>query len=163
LLHGEDEGHHILMMTDEEYEKYGKRLFGIQEKGFKIQIVRSGHARTVRSRNTPKRSPPKRRAESRQARQAPSTKTIVENTINLPFLDERDTFGKGMILQILSSNFAKERGGLTLGEFRQVLDHNHVKYKKRYVRTVVEALYDDRKLAARREGTKRRYFRKEAE
>jgi len=163
LLHGEDEGHHILMMTDEEYEKYGKRLFGIQEKGFKIQIVRSGHARTVRSRNTPKGSPPKRRAEPRQARLAPSNETVARNTAKLPFLDERDAFGKNMVLQIFSSNFARERGGLTLGEIRQVLDHNHIKYKsKRYVETVVTGLYAARKLAARREGAKKRYFRKEA-
>jgi len=163
LLHGEDEGHHILMMTDEEYEKYGKRIYGIQEKGFKIQIVRSGHARTVKSRGVPKQSTAKRRAEPRQARLAPSKEVVAENTSKIPFLDERDDFGKKMILQILSSDFARENGGLTLGEIRQVLDHNHIKYKsKRYVKTVVTGLYDTRKLAARRDGTKRRYFRKEA-
>ena len=69
-----------------------------------------------------------------------------------------------MILQILASDYAKNRSGLTLGEIRQVLDHNHIKYKsRRYVKTVVTGLYDTRKLAARREGTKRRYFRKEAD
>lgn len=42
LLHGQEgEGHHYILMTDEEYEKYGKRLYGIQEKGFKIQVVRA--------------------------------------------------------------------------------------------------------------------------
>ena len=160
LLHGEDEGHHILMMTDEEYEKYGKRLFGIQEKGFKIQIIRSGHARTVRSRDTPRRSKIKRRAEPRQI--APRPQVQHSTTVRFPFLDERDKLNKNMILHILISDFAKERGGLTLAEFRQVLDHNHIKYNKarRYVRSLVQGLYEDRKLAARREGKKRRYFLK---
>jgi len=40
LLHGEDEGYHYIFMTDKEFEKYGKRLYGIQEKGFKIRVQR---------------------------------------------------------------------------------------------------------------------------
>lgn len=40
LLHGKNKGEHIIMMTDEEYEKYGKRIYGIQEKGFKIRLAR---------------------------------------------------------------------------------------------------------------------------
>ena len=117
----------------------------------------------MRSRDTPKRNLPRRRAEPRQARLAPSNEAVARNTTKLPFLDERDAFGKNMALQIFSSNFARERGGLTLGEVRQVLDHNHIKYKSnRYVETVVTGLYSTRKLAARREGAKKRYFKKEA-
>jgi len=40
LLHGSEKGEHIILMTDEEYEKYGKRVYGIQEKGFRIRLVR---------------------------------------------------------------------------------------------------------------------------
>lgn len=40
LLHGDKEGVHYIFMTDEEIEKYGKRLYGIEEKGFKIHVQR---------------------------------------------------------------------------------------------------------------------------
>jgi DNA excision repair protein ERCC-3 len=40
LLHGSEEGEHYILMTDEEYENYGKRIYGIEEKGFKIRMVR---------------------------------------------------------------------------------------------------------------------------
>ncbi len=40
VLHGQEEGEHYILMTDEEYETYGKRLYGIEEKGFKIRMVR---------------------------------------------------------------------------------------------------------------------------
>lgn len=40
LLHGKEKGEHFILMTDEEFTKYGKRLYGIQEKGFKIRTVR---------------------------------------------------------------------------------------------------------------------------
>ena len=40
LLHGKDKGEHIIMMTDEEYGKYGKRIYGIQGKGFRIRVAR---------------------------------------------------------------------------------------------------------------------------
>lgn len=41
VLHGKEKGEHIMMMTDGEFEKYGKRIYGIQEKGFKIRMVRA--------------------------------------------------------------------------------------------------------------------------
>lgn len=42
LLHSqESEGQHFIMMTDDEYERYGKRLYGIEEKGFRIRVVRA--------------------------------------------------------------------------------------------------------------------------
>ena len=158
LLHGKsDEGTHSILMTDEEYDRYGKRIYGIEEKGFRVRLVRVGGG-TVR---TTMRRPARRTARNPQSVTAPRAQPQQPDTSSFPFLDERDEFGKSMILQILSSDFAKQRGGLTLGEIRQVLDHNHVKYKSnRYVKTVVTGLYDTRKLAARREGSKRRYFMK---
>jgi len=40
LFHGEKKGMHIILMTEEELERYGKRLYSIHEKGFKIEIIR---------------------------------------------------------------------------------------------------------------------------
>lgn len=158
VLHGEGEGQHILMMTYEEHERYAKRLFLIKERGFKIREEHFGGGSyktpTVRRR----RAPAPRRASPRTTpNPRPQPKTV--DTSRFPFLDERDKFSKDMVLSLLRADYAKSKGGLTLGEVRQVLDHWRVKYKsKRYVRTVVEKLYDNRKLAAKREGHKRRYF-----
>ena len=40
LFHSEEKGEHIILMTEKEFEDYGKRLYAIQEKGFKIQVIR---------------------------------------------------------------------------------------------------------------------------
>jgi len=40
LFHGIEKGEHIILMTENEYEKHSKRLFAIYERGFKIEIVR---------------------------------------------------------------------------------------------------------------------------
>ena len=40
LFHGEAKGEHIIIMTEQEYEKYGKRLYAIMEKGFKLEVRR---------------------------------------------------------------------------------------------------------------------------
>lgn len=40
LFHGEKKGEHIILMTEKEYEDYGKRLFAITERGFKIEVRR---------------------------------------------------------------------------------------------------------------------------
>ena len=39
LLHSSRETEHIIIMTHEEYDRYGKRLHSIVEKGFKIQLL----------------------------------------------------------------------------------------------------------------------------
>lgn len=43
VMHNDDEntnGEHIVLMTDEEHEKYGNRLYSLEEKGFNIQYHR---------------------------------------------------------------------------------------------------------------------------
>lgn len=40
VLHGKGKGKHIILMTEEEFQKYHKRLLAIYEKGFKIDIIR---------------------------------------------------------------------------------------------------------------------------
>ena len=40
LFHGEEKGEHIILMTEKEFEDYGKRLYAITEKGFKMEIIR---------------------------------------------------------------------------------------------------------------------------
>lgn len=40
LFHGDVKGEHYIIMTEAEYEKHGKRLYAIMEKGFKIEMRR---------------------------------------------------------------------------------------------------------------------------
>ena len=40
VMHGNGEGEHVLMMTDEEYERHGSRLYSLEEQGFNIRIGR---------------------------------------------------------------------------------------------------------------------------
>lgn len=40
LMHGEGDGEHIIMMTEEELSKYEKRLYGLEEQGFRIRFER---------------------------------------------------------------------------------------------------------------------------
>lgn len=39
-MHGESQGEHIIMMTDEEFEKHEQRLYSLEEQGFQIQHER---------------------------------------------------------------------------------------------------------------------------
>lgn len=40
VMHGDGEGEHIVLMTDEEYEKHGQRLYALEEQGFDIRFER---------------------------------------------------------------------------------------------------------------------------
>ena len=40
LFHGEGKGEHFILMTEKEFEDYGKRLHSITEKGIKLEIIR---------------------------------------------------------------------------------------------------------------------------
>lgn len=40
VMHGESQGEHIIMMTDEEFEKHESRLYSLEEQGFQIQHER---------------------------------------------------------------------------------------------------------------------------
>lgn len=40
VMQGDGKGEHILMMTDEEYEKHGQRLYSLEEQGFNIRFER---------------------------------------------------------------------------------------------------------------------------
>jgi len=40
IFHGKEKGEHIILMTEEEFVNYEKRLYAIYEKGFKIEVVR---------------------------------------------------------------------------------------------------------------------------
>ncbi len=40
VMHGEGKGEHVVMMTDEELEKYEKRLYALEEQGFNIRFTR---------------------------------------------------------------------------------------------------------------------------
>ncbi|NUC74756.1 DEAD/DEAH box helicase family protein [Haloterrigena sp. SYSU A558-1] len=40
VMHSDGKGEHIVMMTDEEYEKHGQRLYSLEEQGFNIRFER---------------------------------------------------------------------------------------------------------------------------
>lgn len=164
LLHGAEKGKHVILMTDDEYERYGKRLYGIQEKGFKIAVIRVGGS----ARGSKPRPAPRPRSQVREIREvrevvnitpAKLAKAVVNQSHKYPFLDERDDFSDGMILTILRSDYAKDERGLTVSQIKKILDHYHVNYGKWHkIRNTIRKLYDNRKVGAKREGKARRYF-----
>lgn len=164
LLHGVEKGKHVILMTDDEYERYGKRLYGIQEKGFKIAVIRvGGSVRASRPKPAPRpRSKPRLDTlfpASHLKSEKVESKVVVDKSHKYPFLDERDDFSDGMILTILRSDYAKEERGLTVSQIKKILDHYHVNYGKWHkIRNTVRKMYDNRKIGAKREGKARRYF-----
>jgi len=40
LFHSEERGEHVILMTETEFKDYGKRLKAIQERGFKLELIR---------------------------------------------------------------------------------------------------------------------------
>ena len=166
LLHGAEKGKHVILMTDDEYERYGKRLYGIQEKGFKIAVIRvGGSVRASRPKPAPRSRPPARLdtpipvSHFRSEKVEP--KVTVDKSHQYPLLDERDEFGREMVLKILRSDFTKREGGLSIGQIREVLDHHQVKYGsysklKDSIRTFYN--HKDRRISRRKVGNKRRYF-----
>lgn len=40
VMHGDSDGRHIVMMTDEEHQKHEKRLYSLEEKGFQVRKER---------------------------------------------------------------------------------------------------------------------------
>lgn len=164
LLHGKEKGKHVILMTDEEEERYGHRLYGIMEKGFRIAKVRvGGSARATKSKPAP-RTPkailtaPRQHGSSERVVTAPET----DEWHQYPFLDERDGFeekGKEMIMVILKSDYARSQQGLLLSQIKAILDHWHIKYKNYdQINNAIKWLYGKRKIAARREGKARRYM-----
>jgi len=164
LLHGVEKGKHVILMTDDEYERYGKRLYGIQEKGFKIAVIRvGGSVRASRPKPAP-RPRPRARLDtpfpvSHLRSEKVEPKVTVDKSHKYPFLDERDDFSESMIVRILQSDYAKEERGLTVAQIKKILDHYHVDYGKWHkIRNTVRKLYDKRDIGAKREGKARRYF-----
>lgn len=42
VMHSDGIGRHVVQMTDEEHEKYGRRLYSLEEKGMDIRLERRG-------------------------------------------------------------------------------------------------------------------------
>lgn len=40
VMHSDGIGQHLVQMTDEEYDKYGNRLYSLEEKGIDIRLER---------------------------------------------------------------------------------------------------------------------------
>ena len=171
LLHGKEQGKHVILMTDEEDEKYGKRLYGLMEKGFKIAKIRvGGSARISRPKIVEKHKPAKKKSPDMigqghsitvprdQIKPVAGRPTSTTDPSQYPFLDERDEFSPKMIMKIIESDYAEKKQGLTLSEIRAVLDHFHINYGKWYkVRNTIRTLYNQRKVGGTREGSNRRY------
>lgn len=155
---------HFILMTDEEYELYGKRLYGLQEKGFKIQVQRAGGGSApiptstkTRTRRTPRATTPRPKPVKMQ-----KTKPVVD-TSKFPLLkelDDRDDFDKHyekMVFAILRSEFAKS--GLEVGTIRQILEFHNIKFTYRRLRDRMTSLYKSRKIGSRKNlDGKRIYF-----
>ena len=40
LFHSKEKGQHIILMTEQEFKDYQKRLYALHEKGMKVEVIR---------------------------------------------------------------------------------------------------------------------------
>ena len=167
LFHGAYKGEHNVLMTVEQYIRHRKRLYGVYEKGFKVNIVRGpgvpadlsihdrGRARSARVQDLrPFAHRPSREREPSRKSQVPA-----EDTSQFPPLDERRDLDKELILEILSSDYVVNQGGVEIKTIRAILDHSHIKYRAWYtIRDLVKRMYDAYDIAGRTIGRSRIYF-----
>lgn len=161
LLHDEVRGEHVILMTIEEYLRYRKRLYAHYEKGFKVLIkkgvgvpddlsllaVTPVRERRLKPGRLTKVTPP-----------PPIPATPLASSSGMPRLDPRHKVTADTIVKLLKTDYAKQRGGLTVGEVRDILDASRMKYNYNTLRSILHSMYKQFKINAQFEGKARRYF-----
>jgi len=159
-FHSEEEGTYHALLTASDYVAHRKRFTGIYAKRLKIIMHMSEDlpddlvAYVTRARVTG-RARRERRAEPRMAEPV-----SVVDTTKYAMLDERNDLNGNMVLTMLRSPLAKERGGLIVEEIQDNLKFCHIRGAgTRKARRMVYKMYKDKEIGARRdEKGKRRYF-----
>lgn len=126
---------HDIVMTKDEYESYGKRLYGLYEKGFRYKIVPhlSGIVVEERGTKTP-RTKPSKRGGVNYAR-------IIEDLFNEGYFQTERSFsdvctsakrrGVSVTNGLKSSIFSKLNGMVKTGKLFKIESSNGYKFKER--------------------------------
>jgi len=172
LFHSEYKGEHVVLMTTDEYVRHKKRLFGIYEKGFEIDIVRGEGVPTNLSDlalSAPSDVIHSGRARAERIIEArkPTPKVIEPkpgfDESKFPLLDERRKLDRDLMKQILGSPFCVEAKGIPIRAIKAVLDHNHIKYTNyNQVMHLINSMFESFQIGGRTRGKERIYFLQEA-
>lgn len=172
LFHSEYKGEHVVLMTTDEYVRHKKRLFGVYEKGFEIDVVRGEGVPTNLSDlalSTPSDVVSSGRARTQRIIETklPVPKPVVAkpefDPSKFPLLDERRKLDRDLIKAILGSPFCVEQKGIPIKAIRAVLDHNHIKYTNyNQVMHLVNSMFESFEIGGRTRGKDRIYFLQEA-
>jgi DNA excision repair protein ERCC-3 len=165
LLHSEIKKSkcHDIIFTEEEFYKYRKRLHGLVERGFKIDIRAPGgigKLSKARESGSGRRSSRVRVAQN-QSRTAPP-KLINNDSATLPLLDERTTLNQALIIVLLKTPYAKANQGLSTGDITKILNASHIKYNNATLRGLMKRMFDNRTIDGARVGAKNRKYYIEA-
>jgi hypothetical protein len=172
LFHSEYKGEHVVLMTTDEYVRHKKRLFGVYEKGFEIDVVRGEGVPTNLSDlalSTPSDVVSSGRARTQRIIETklPVPKPVVAkpefDPSKFPLLDERRKLDRDLIKAILGSPFCVEQKGIPIKAIRAVLNHNHIKYTNyNQVMHLVNSMFESFEIGGRTRGKDRIYFLQEA-
>jgi len=172
LFHSEFKGEHIVLMTTDEYVRHKKRLFGIYEKGFEIDIVREEGVPVNLSDlalSAPSDIVRSGRARAQRIIEAKAPVSDVTpsksefDTSKFPLIDERRKLDRELVKEILHSPFCIDQKGIAIKTIKAVLDHNHIRYTG-YVQlmNLIHSMFKSFEIGGRTRGKERIYFLQEA-
>lgn len=166
LLHDDIRGEHIILMTVDEYLKYRKRLYAHYEKGFKVTLHRgegvpddlsiiAAMPKSARARRMKTTTPKTRRTVK------PVATPISTGVSTPPRFDSRMTVTRKSILQLLGTEYAKSRGGLTAKEIIGIIRDSGITTRSitdRQVQNLISNMYRDFKISSSSKVKGRRRF-----
>lgn len=169
LFHSEEEGIYHVLMTALEYVKYKKRFLELYRHGLKIKIEKSSELPFDLTQVTDQVKSVSKRKKRKPAESKPKKKTrkskfdFSELARKVP-LSARQEINPDLVLHLLSTDHAKEKGGLSTSEMRAIIEANNVdgmiqatkKGKKAFraywlnLYRLVDTMYKDSQLIERR-------------
>ena len=131
LFHSEEEGIYHVLMTALEYVKYKKRFLELYRHGLKIKIEKSSElpfdltqvADQVKSVSKRKKRTTAETKPKKKTRKSKFDPTELAKKIPL---SERQEIDSALILYLLNSDHAKEKGGMSTTAMRAVIEGNHL-------------------------------------
>lgn len=166
LHHAAKAGEHFLIMSAYEYARYQKRLWGVESKGFKVNLQKAAgvdkHLEYASSVS------PRSAAKTRLAKPKPviapkpSPSSVIVDAVKagkIPFLSDLDKPDKPTILKILGCPYARLLAGLRFSDVYAILDHFFIIFNKEAVRSMIKQMYKSGRIKGRRVSKAvRRYF-----
>lgn len=148
---------HDIIMTEDEFYNYQKRLHGLVEKGFKIDLRSPGGIDRLSKLRQPRSSP--RSFGSRPARTAPEPRKVAAVPgPNVPVIDDRLKPDRETVNTMLKTGYAKSKQGLAVGDMAKILTKSHIKFNYIQFRDMVKGMYNARLINGARVGKKRKYY-----